>query len=94
MSGPLYLADAEGSIHRVDMDGLSVLFHRASGMTHIVAPPAPEILEVLAAGPCDVETLVQRMRARYDLDEESDDPRDLLTARLGELAAAGLVRRA
>ena len=45
MAGPRYIADPEGAVRRVDLDGLSVLYHAPSGMTHIVAAPAPEILD-------------------------------------------------
>ena len=49
MAGPRYIADPEDAVRTVALDGLSVLFHAPSGMTHIVAAPAPEILERAAA---------------------------------------------
>jgi PqqD family protein of HPr-rel-A system len=92
MAGPLYIADNESAVLTVALDGLSVLFHAPSGMTHIVAPPAPEILAALQAGPADAPELLRRLRARYDF--EGDEAEDALHARLDELEAAGLVRRA
>jgi PqqD family protein of HPr-rel-A system len=90
MLGPVYATDPPGSLRRVDLDGLAALFHAPSGMTHVVAPPAPEILEALAEGPADAAAILARMRRRYDIDGNAA----AVAARLGELEQAGLVRRA
>ncbi|HEX8527196.1 HPr-rel-A system PqqD family peptide chaperone [Allosphingosinicella sp.] len=92
MTGPLYAADPPGAVRTVALDGLTALFHAPSGMTHIVASPAPEILEALTEGPADAAAILARIRARFDVDEEA--PAELIEARLGELEAVGLVRRA
>ena len=92
MAGPLYIADAETAVQSVALDGLSVLFHAPSGMTHIVAAPAPEILAALRIGPAGAGELLARLSAWYDF--EGDDAADAIDARLAELEAAGLVRRA
>ena len=91
MTGARYIADPEECVQSVALDGLSVLFHRPSGMTHIVAPPAPQILEALRMGPADAGEILARMRAWYDL--EGDEAADAIEARLDELEAAGLVSR-
>ena len=88
MAAPRYIADPEDQVRIVALDGLSVIFHAPSGMTHIVAPPTPEILTALRKGPADAAELLRRLRAHYEI--EGDD----VTARLDELEAAGLVRRA
>lgn len=88
MAAPLYLADPEDAVRIVALDGLSALFHAPSGMTHIVAPPTPEILAALREGPADAAELLRRLSAQYEV--EGDD----LAARLDELEVAGLVRRA
>lgn len=92
MAGPRYIADPDDLVSTVALDGLSVLFHAPSGMTHIVAAPAPEILDMLRAGPADAAELLRRLRAHYEF--EGDEAADAIHARLGELEAAGLVRRA
>ena len=89
MAGPLYIADAESAVRSVELDGLTALFHAPSGMTHIVAPPAPQILDALREGPADAAELLRRLRARFDFEGE-----EAIHARLDELEAAGLVRRA
>jgi PqqD family protein of HPr-rel-A system len=92
VAGPLYLADDPAAVRAVALDGLVALFHAPSGMTHIVAPPAPQILEALQDGPGDVRAILARIAARYALDDE--DGCGAIEARLAELEAAGLVRRA
>jgi len=100
MAGPAYIADPESAVRAVAVDGLTLLFHAPSGMTHIVAAPAPEILGALREGAADAAELIRRLRARFDLDDS--DPGSAsgagaeaaILARLDELEAAGLVRRA
>ena len=89
MSGPTYIADDAHALVTVPLDGLSLVYHEPSGATHIVAPPAPEILEALMAGPADVGELLRRLREKYEFDGD-----EAIHARLGELEEAGLVRRA
>ena len=89
MAGPTYIADGPGTVDRVELDGLAVLYHAPSGMTHIVAPPAPEILDALRAGSADGAEILKRLRARFDFEDG-----EAIHARLDELEAAGLVRRA
>jgi len=91
MAGPLYIADDPAAIRSVPLDGLVALFHVPSGMTHVVAPPAPQILEALHEGPGDARAILDRIAARYDVDEGGAEA---IEARLAELEGAGLVRRA
>jgi PqqD family protein of HPr-rel-A system len=91
MAAARYMTDPEECVRMVALDGLSVLYHQRSGMTHIVAPPAPQILEALRLGPADAGEVLARMRAWYDL--EGDAAADAVEARLDELEAAGLVSR-
>jgi len=91
MAAPRYVADPGDAIRLVALDGLSALYHLPSGTTHIVAPPAPEILEALQEGPADAAELLARLRERYELEERADEA---IGIRLIELEQAGLVRRA
>lgn len=92
MAGPRYIGDSEEAVSRVDLEGLTALFHRPSGATHILAPPAPQILATLQAGPADAEQIAARLAERFDL--AAEDAPAAVAARLAELEAAGLVRRA
>jgi PqqD family protein of HPr-rel-A system len=86
MADPVYIA---GEARAVALDGLTVLYHEPSGMTHIVAPPVPEILDALRAGPADAAELLRRLRERFAFEGE-----EAIHARLDELELAGLVQRA
>ena len=90
MAGPRYIADPGELTRKVELDGLTALFHAPSGMTHIVAPPAPEILEALADGAANADELAARLSQRFELEGGGE----AMAARLEELEAAGLVRRA
>ena len=90
MAGPVYIADAEDAVRAAELDGLTALYHRPSGMTHILAPPAPQILEALAGEPGDAEAILRRIGERFEVEAEDG----AIAARLAELEAAGLVRRA
>lgn len=91
VADPVYIADMEAA-RLVLLEGLTLVFHPRSGMTHILAPPSPEILTALEEGPAGRDILIERLAARFDLGGE--DPAALVGARLAELEAAGLVRRA
>ena len=86
----LYRAASPDSLIVVPVDLLTAIYHRASGQTHLMASPAPEILEALAEAPLDAAALLAKLREDYDLVDA--DPA-ALTARLDELVEAGLVER-
>jgi PqqD family protein of HPr-rel-A system len=91
MAASLYAADPPETVRSVELEGLTLLYHRRSGLTHILAPPAPQILAALAAGPADSAEIVARIAADFDV--EAEDPAGAIAARLAELEAAGLVWR-
>lgn len=85
-----YRAAAPATLIIRPLDSLTALYHRASGQTHLLAPPAPEIVAILGEGAMDGDTLLAALAQRYEL----ADPDPLaLVARLDELIAAGLVER-
>ncbi|WP_375402612.1 HPr-rel-A system PqqD family peptide chaperone [uncultured Sphingomonas sp.] len=71
------------------LDDLTAVFHRASGITHMLASPAPEIIQALQE-PAPRDELLSRLSERFDL---ADRDAAALDARLDELVAAGLVER-
>ncbi|NNC73810.1 MAG: HPr-rel-A system PqqD family peptide chaperone [Sphingomonadaceae bacterium] len=92
MANPTYRADPPEARRLVTLDdGVTLVFHRPSGLTHVLAPPAPELLAALGEGDADIAILIERLRAAYDLAE--DDLEAALAARLAELETAGLVWR-
>ncbi|WP_239017753.1 HPr-rel-A system PqqD family peptide chaperone [Sphingomonas aracearum] len=71
------------------LDAFTALYHRPSGITHLLSTPAPELLDTMGEGEWTVAELAAALAARFDL--ERDDA--ALTARLEELVDAGLVER-
>ena len=92
MAASLYAADPPDTLRLVELEGLTLLYHGRSGLTHILAPPAPQILAALAAGPADAAGIVARIGEEFEV--EAEDPAAAIAARLAELEAAGLVWRA
>jgi PqqD family protein of HPr-rel-A system len=91
MAASLYAADPPETMRMTQVEGLTLLYHRTSGLTHFLAPPAPQILEALASGPASAAEIAARMGETFEI--ESDDPAAAIAARLAELEAAGLVWR-
>jgi PqqD family protein of HPr-rel-A system len=77
------------SLIAVPIDGLTALYHRPSGQTHLLAEPVPEILASLSGEALTLTDLRAALAATYDL--EGDD--EALLARLEELVASGLIER-
>lgn len=73
-----------------ELDGLRLVFHRPSGLTHMLATPLPEIYEALDAAPVTAVALLERLSAQFDLGDEGD-ALAALAAHLEELAALGLI---
>lgn len=87
-----FLAAAPDTLLYRELDGLTLAFHRPSGQTHILAPPAPQILAALQLGPADSGEIVARLNAWHDI--EGEEAWQAIEARLHELECAGLVSRA
>ena len=76
-------------IRIVTFDGLTAIYHRRSGQTHIVSEPLPEILSALGQGPLTKERLLARLLAGAEI--AAEDAGEALAARIVELEAIGLV---
>lgn len=92
MPSTIYTADPPDRRLLVPLDAHDAIYHRESGITHIVASPVPEILAALEQGPAGAETIVERLRATHDFSDE--DAVAVIAARLEELESVGLVWRA
>lgn len=73
------------------LDTFVAVFHRASGITHLLVSPAPEILALLGEEALTIDALLARLTADYEL---VDADRAALAERVEELIAAGLVSAA
>jgi PqqD family protein of HPr-rel-A system len=90
MSGPVYATDPLSGFRFTPLDSLTALYHRRAAVTHLVAEPVPEIIEALAEGPADAETLLAKLSARFGVEGDLAE----LQERLAELEPLGLVFRA
>lgn len=86
----MYAADPPAARSLVALDELVAIFHRPSGTTHLLASPAPELLDALAEGPADAAGLLARLSERFDLIGSATDA---IEARMAELVLAGLAWR-
>ncbi|RZM05670.1 MAG: HPr-rel-A system PqqD family peptide chaperone [Sphingomonas sp.] len=85
-----YSVEPDGGRIAIELDGYTILYHRPSRATHVLASPAPDLIEALSGGPADLPTLLARLAATHDLHAD-DAVVDTLRARLDELVASGLV---
>jgi PqqD family protein of HPr-rel-A system len=86
-----FKAEPADQILVTPLDSLTLVYQRRSGITHIVAEPAPEILEAMGADALSVEEVAQRLAAQFDFD--GTQATDIIFVRLNELADLGLVER-
>ncbi|MGF1954260.1 HPr-rel-A system PqqD family peptide chaperone, partial [Lactococcus lactis] len=62
-----YRAAPAAALRQVAMDGLALIYHRASGITHVVASPVPELLSALGDEGLTTEELMAALARDYDL---------------------------
>jgi PqqD family protein of HPr-rel-A system len=91
MSAQRYRALHEGELLVRPLDTLTLLYHRPSGQTHIVASPVPEILTALGDNALHLDALFDALAQHYDLGEP-DDAKAILNQHVTDLCALGLVR--
>lgn len=76
-----------------DLDSMMLLFHRPSGITHMLADPVPAIIEVMEDAALTAAEIALRLAALFDI-ESGAEAENIVIARLEELSALGLVSRA
>ncbi|WP_294017237.1 HPr-rel-A system PqqD family peptide chaperone [Sphingomonas sp.] len=84
-----YRAAPAATLRIEPLDALTLIYHRASGITHLVDSPVPELLELLAE-PLTIDQALAALAEHFDL---VDPDREALVARIDELVASGLVER-
>lgn len=90
MADQLYRAAPTAALRIEPLGELTLIFDRRSMQTHVVAPPVPQILEAMAGDVCSAGAIVERLSVMFEV-ESADDVALIVTERLGELAALGLV---
>lgn len=91
MAEPLFRMARAEALRIVHLDSFVAVFHRSSGLTHLLAAPAPEIMATLGEAGLTRVALAEKLVADFDL-EDLDDA--ALAERLDELVACGLVAAA
>ncbi|MCP3735379.1 HPr-rel-A system PqqD family peptide chaperone [Sphingomonas sp. RP10(2022)] len=86
-----YRAPPPEALLTADLDAFAAVFHRPSGITHLLASPAREILAALVDAPLDLDGVLAALSDRFDI---ADASRAALAARLDELVGVGLVEAA
>ena len=91
MSNTLYRMARAEALRIVHLDSFIAVYHRASGLTHLLTAPAPEIMATLGESGLTRAALAERLAADFDL---ADLDEAVLAERLDELVACGLVSAA
>ncbi|MEO5866315.1 MAG: HPr-rel-A system PqqD family peptide chaperone [Sphingomonas sp.] len=79
------------SLRIVHLDSFTAVYHRSSGITHLITAPAPEIMVALGEAGLSRRALLARLAETYDLPDLDEAG---LQSRLDELVACGLVSAA
>jgi len=91
MPDRLYRMARPEDLRIAHLDSFMAIYHRSSGITHLVTAPAPEILAALGEAGMTLAALRDTLDGDYELGDLDDAA---LAARLDELVAAGLVSTA
>lgn len=65
---PLRVPGVPEALYVRQWDDEVVLFHAATGATHLLSPEALSVLELLATGPCSQQQLAAALQAQYEVD--------------------------
>lgn len=79
----MYRAADPATLLRVPLDGMTAVYDRRSGQTHLVAALVPEILDLIGDGVTDAAAIAAHLGVA--------DAADLVSERIEELRAIGLV---
>jgi len=86
-----YGVDGSGTIVTRPLDGLTLIYHRPSGITHIADSPLPEILQALERAPGTAAEVLTRLSEGHEIGDDEDALEGLET-HLATLVSLGLVR--
>ncbi len=75
------------------VDDLTLVYHRPSGMTHVVSPAVVAILDLLHERTLGVGDVCAALAENHDLDGEGDEIGRVVGARLEEMAAMDIIDR-
>ena len=91
MPDVLYRMARAEALQIVHLDSFIAVYHRSSGLTHLLTAPAPEIMATLGESGLTRAELAGRLAVDFELDGMDEVA---LAERLDELVACGLVSAA
>jgi PqqD family protein of HPr-rel-A system len=89
---PVYRAANSAQLKITPLDDLTLIYHRPSGMTHIVGEPVPQILIILDQMASNADDLMRKLSSEHDIADDGN-MHNALAARLDELCITGLLSR-
>jgi len=96
MSDSYKMRDA-GNLIMQHLDYMSILYDRLSGITHVIAEPAPQIIEALGQDTLSPSQIEQVLKKQYDIQpfdgKETENLEDIINARLEEFVELGLAEK-
>lgn len=79
------------------LDYMALLYDRQSGITHIIAQPAPQIIEALGHNILEPTQIEKILNKQYDIqsfeDDNIDSFEDIIIARLDEFVDLGIAEK-
>lgn len=79
------------------LDYMALLYDRRSGITHIIAEPAPQIIEALGHNMLEPTQIEKILNKQYDIqsfeDDNIDSFEDIIIARLDEFVDLGIAEK-
>lgn len=89
---PRYRAENADAMIARALDDITLIYHRPSGQTHMVASPVPEILAALGSAALTANDVVAVLSTQFDIGDAAEAV-PAIQAHLDEMAGLGLVRR-
>jgi PqqD family protein of HPr-rel-A system len=87
-----YRADSTDGLVVTVLDSLTAIYHRPSGITHLIGEPIPQILEALGPEALSVAELLAKLGALHPVSAEGAAV-SVLQSHLDTLISIGLVQR-
>ncbi len=87
-----YQADPTDAYRVEPLDSMVLIYHRPSGITHMVTEPVPEILAAMGIKAVSATEIAEQLKAVFDLGDAAQAEL-AIAARLAEMAEQGLIAK-
>jgi PqqD family protein of HPr-rel-A system len=89
----LYRAESPDLLIVEPLDDMTLIYHRRSGITHMVTAPVPEILEAMGEEVVDIGAIAARLSLQFEIEADASEVIAIVDSRLADMLALGLVER-